>query len=57
LDGRQTITHVVSLDKSGNSYGAVAYIGSGGIGFKRVLIGYNYRPNYGMVHSLEIYGI
>jgi hypothetical protein len=56
LNGRETITHVVSLDKSGNMNGAVAYIVLGGIGFKKVSIGFNYRPNRGIDHSLKIYG-
>jgi hypothetical protein len=56
LVGRWTITHVVSVDKSGSTNGAVAYILSGGIGFKTVKIGYNYKPNFGVDHRVEIYG-
>jgi hypothetical protein len=57
LDGRATITHVLSFDKSGSTYGAVAYIISGGVGYKRVSLGYNLRANYGVDHAVEIYGL
>jgi hypothetical protein len=56
VEGRETITHLVSLDRYGNMNGAVAYLLSGGIGYKRVAIGYNFKPNYGVDHDVEIYG-
>jgi hypothetical protein len=56
LDGRETITHFVSIDRSGNTNGAMAYLVSGGVGFKRVSVGYNFKQIYGMDHEVEIYG-
>jgi hypothetical protein len=51
------ITNFISLDISGSrSTGAIAYLMRGGIGFAHVSIGYTYRPYYGVLHQVEIYG-
>jgi hypothetical protein len=57
LDQRATITHIVSLDKSGSTQGAVAYLMSGGVGYKSVALGYNFKTNFGVNHMVEIYGL
>lgn len=57
MDGRGTITHFVSIDISGSMNGAVAYLMSGGISHKRVSIGYMFKPNYGVDHRVDIYGL
>jgi hypothetical protein len=56
VEGKATITHAISLDMAGTVAGAMAYITSGGIGYKRISIGYTYKPNYGISHMVEIYG-